>query len=255
MSGPLGDIDQFKGQEMLTNLFDKLKRKPDEPEIPAQTHHKRAVNLSERELYPEALEAFKQAIRAKPDYWEAYLDRGVTYFTMGRTNDAIKDYFSALEHNPDLVDAYRNLGVAYDSQGDFVKALKMYYTAMRLSPGDAELRKNLGMAYFNIGSYAEAIKAYKQAQQMDPNDASIHYHLGLVYLDLDDRQAALEELQTIQALGQDEIASLLADEIDRQSLRAARAPLSKVDTPMTKPDGNAETPDIEPHSADFGEAG
>lgn len=205
-----------------TNILDKLRRERNKSVLGAQSHYENGVRLAEQNRYPDALVEFKEAIRAKPGFWEAQLELGITYDRMGRTNEAIKAYFAALETQPDLVKCYQNLGLAYDNLGEFVKALKMYLKAIRLRPNDLELRKNLGLAYFNMGSYAEAIKAYKQALRIAPNDATVHYSLGLVYLDLEDKNSVLEEHRLLKELGHNDFASLLLDEIDRQAWRLAR---------------------------------
>ena len=42
--------------------------------------------------YQEAVEAFKQAIRLKPDYANAHYNLGVTYFLLGDTSSALQEY-------------------------------------------------------------------------------------------------------------------------------------------------------------------
>ena len=205
-----------------TNIFNKLTRSQRDSEARAQTYFEKGMRFVEQSRYADAIIEFKQAIRTDSDFSDAKLELGLTYHKIGRTNDAIKAYLAALESNSELVKAYRNLGIAYDSQGDFVKALKMYCKAIRLKPHDLELRKNLGLAYFNIGSYAEATKAYQQVLRTDPTDSMAHYYLGLVHLDLDDKNSALEEKHLLEELGHHEVAGLLADEIDKQTLRVNR---------------------------------
>jgi len=99
----------------------------------------------------------------------------------------------------------------------------MYMKAIRCRPGDVDLHRNLGLAYFNIGSYSEAIKAYQQAIQISPADGQAHYYLGLVHLDLEDEESAMEEQKKLKELGHDDLASLLLDEVQRQTWRVATA--------------------------------
>jgi prepilin-type N-terminal cleavage/methylation domain-containing protein len=195
--------------------------------IEANTHYESGVNLANQGMHDESVREFKRALQIDADFFKAYMGLGSVYQELGQLEKAIEVYLEVTRRYPDCVEAHTQLGLAYDGSGEFLKALRMHTKAIRLKPDDLELRKNLGLAYFNIGSYAEAIKAYKQALQIDPNDGTLHYYLGLVYLDLEDKDSANEELRLLKELGQSDVASLLLDEIDRQTWRVSK---SKDDT-------------------------
>ena len=68
----------------------------------------------------------------KPDYAEAYYNRGLAYRDRGDFDRAIEDFNEAIELNHDYVDAYYNRGLAYRSVGmadrsiaDLTKAIEL----------------------------------------------------------------------------------------------------------------------------------
>ena len=72
------------------------------------------------------------------------------------------------------------------------------------------------MAYFNIGGYTEAAKAFNQALQIQESNVRAHFGLGLVYVDLRRRELAMTEHTTLQDMGEEKMALLLMDHINRE---------------------------------------
>ena len=154
----------------------------------------------EAKMHREALEAYKQAIRIKPDLAEAHYNLGVAYRKLGMYKEAIKAYKQAIRIKPDDADAHYNLGVAYRKLGMNKEALEAYKQAIRIKPDDADAHLGLGIAYGSLGMYNEEIEAYKQAIRIKPDFAYAHYGLGIAYLSLDDRGSALEQYKILKDL-------------------------------------------------------
>lgn len=49
----------------------------------------------------EAVEKLSELISQNPDFEEAYIQRGLKYWSMGQRREAINDYLAALKINPD----------------------------------------------------------------------------------------------------------------------------------------------------------
>ncbi len=127
------------------------------------------------------MEAFKQAIRIKPDLALAHLNLGVAYGELGRYQDAIESYKQVIRINPDYAEAHLNLGVAYGELGRYQDAIESYKQAIGINPDLADAHNNLGVAYGKLGRYQDAIESFKQAIRINPDFADAHSNLGIAY--------------------------------------------------------------------------
>ena len=148
----------------------------------------------------EAIEAYKQAIRIKPDYPEAHYNLGVTHGELGRNAEAIEAYKQAIRIKPDYAQAHCNLGVKYGELGRHAEAVEAYKEAIRINPDHPNAHYNLGVAYGNLGRRAEAIGAFKQAIRIKPDHAQAHYNLGIRYLIAGSKGSALDEYKILKEL-------------------------------------------------------
>src|SRR3990172_607849 len=156
--------------------------------------------LGEAGMHKEAIEAYRQAIRIKPDYAVAHYNLGVAYGKSGMYREGIEAYKQAIRIKPDLAEAHNNLGVAYGKSGMYKEEIEAYKQAIRIKPDYAEAHNNLGVAYGKSGMYKEEIEAYKQAIRIKPDYAKAHYNLGVTYLVIDGRGMALEEYKILKEL-------------------------------------------------------
>jgi tetratricopeptide (TPR) repeat protein len=60
------------------------------------------VNYSKLRRYREAIEAYKEAIRIKPDFAEAHYNLGLTYLILGDKGSALDEYRILKDLDKDL---------------------------------------------------------------------------------------------------------------------------------------------------------
>ncbi len=144
------------------------------------------------DFYEKAIEAYKQAIKIKPNFAEAHYGLGVAYDKLGKHKEEIDAYKQAIKIKPDYVEAYNNLGVVYSELGMHKEATELFKQAIRLNPNHAEAHSNLGVAYEKLGMYKEEIEACKQAIKIKPDFANAHYNLGVAYVKLGMFKDAIE---------------------------------------------------------------
>ena len=91
--------------------------------------------LIQNENLEASILAYDRAIHLKPDYTEAYVNRGSVKDDLGRPDDAIADYSEAIRLQPDLAVAYYNRGSVKHDLGRPDDAIADYDEAIRLQTG------------------------------------------------------------------------------------------------------------------------
>ena len=122
----------------------------------AYTEFFKGLTCQNRSQHDRAIEHYTEAIDLKPDYTEAYTNRGVAYAEKGDFDRSIEDHNTAIQLKPDFVEAYTNRGAAYSKQGDYDCAIADYDKAIELKP-DFEAYYNRGIAYIKKGNFDRAI--------------------------------------------------------------------------------------------------
>jgi tetratricopeptide (TPR) repeat protein len=101
----------------------------------ADFYLKRGEDFSGVHQYDRAIADFTTAIQLRPDYAEAYNDRGFAYYLKGDGERAIADYTRAIELRPNYPKAYNSRGVAYMSHGyGAAKSVPDFDRAIALKP-------------------------------------------------------------------------------------------------------------------------
>ena len=118
-----------------------------------------------------ALEDYNRVIELKPDFAEAYHNRGTAYLSKAEYDQAIADYNRVIELKPDFAEAYHNRGIAYSNKGAYDLAIKDYNTAIKLKPADAEAYHSRGTAYESRGEQDLAVRDYNTAKRLKPDAA------------------------------------------------------------------------------------
>jgi tetratricopeptide (TPR) repeat protein len=89
--------------------------------------------------YEIALQDFGLAVIIKPDYSEAYSNRGITYVHLQDVDMGMSNFMRALELDPTNVDAYYNRALTYRILGDN-RAADDFRKVLELSR-DPEIRR------------------------------------------------------------------------------------------------------------------
>ena len=128
----------------------------------------------------DALADYAEAIRLKPDYAEAYSNRGVVKYALGRHDDALADYAEAIRLKPDHARPYYNLGIVKAKLGRYDDALADYDEAIRLKPDHDGAFYNRGVAKDKLGRYEDALADYDEAIRLKPDYAEAYNNRGAV---------------------------------------------------------------------------
>ena len=115
---------------------------------------------------------------------EAHNGLGLIYwYSLGRTDDGIKQFKRALEMRPDYSDAMTNLGALYISRGRFTDAIPLLEKAARdpLYKTRTVAQSNLGWALYKSGQAEKGIGEIRGALAVAPKYCLGWRQLGTIY--------------------------------------------------------------------------
>ena len=149
----------------------------------------------------KAIEYLSEAIKLKPDYAEAYNNRGNVYSETGQYQMAIDDYSESIRLRPESVHAYNNRGLAYSKLEKQKEAIEDYNEAIRLKPDNSVSYNNRGAAHLALGQYQQAIEDYSEAIRISPNYVDAYYNRANVHFDHGKKELGCPDAQKVCELG------------------------------------------------------
>ena len=178
-----GRTEEDKAKDAQPALFaydEAIRLRPDYPEA----YNNRGNAKQDLGRNGDAIADYDEAIRLRPDLPEAYYNRGAAKQDLGRHGDAIADYDEAIRLRPDYPGAYNNRGNAkraLDRNGD---AIADYDEAIRLRPDLPEAYNNRGNAKRALGRHGDAIADYDEAIRLRPDFPEAYNNRGAAKQDL-----------------------------------------------------------------------
>lgn len=126
------------------------------------------------------LEAYRLAVRRKPDFIDGYINLATALVAAGDMDQAIQAYLSALHYNPDLYCVRSDLGNIFKALGRLDEAKACYLKAIETCPTFAVAWSNLGCVFNAQGEIWLAIHHFEKAVTLDPNFLDAYINLGNV---------------------------------------------------------------------------
>jgi tetratricopeptide (TPR) repeat protein len=159
-----------------------------------------ADKMAEDNKLPEAIEAYKLAIRLDANYAPAHGGLGDAYLNSGNWEQALAAYKEEVRIAPNDAQAQYDLGNAYNSMGRHGDAFVPLVKAVGLDPSFAEAHYGIGYAYLRSNDVEKSISYLKSAIRLKADYAEAHYGLGQAYARLGRPDAANEQLNKLAPL-------------------------------------------------------
>ncbi|XP_005273321.1 tetratricopeptide repeat protein 13 isoform X1 [Homo sapiens] len=99
-----------------------------------------------------------------------------------RAEEAIESFKEALKQKVDFIDAYKSLGQAYRELGNFEAATESFQKALLLNQNHVQTLQLRGMMLYHHGSLQEALKNFKRCLQLEPYNEVCQYMKGLSHV-------------------------------------------------------------------------
>jgi tetratricopeptide (TPR) repeat protein len=203
----------------LTAFAQKRGRAPQKSASRAAGIAAEADKLAEEGKLPEAIDAYKIAIRLDSKFAPAYGGLGDAYFNTGKWDEGLAAYKEQVRIEPNSAQAQYDLGYAYNAMGRHGEAFAPLVRATSLDPGFAEAYYGLGYAYLRGADFEKSLSFFKSAIRLQADYADAYYGLGQAYAQLGQPDAANEQVKKLATIDA-KLAQRLSKEIQTASAGA-----------------------------------
>ena len=179
-----------------------------------------------RNDFPAALRLLDQVITLSPDFFPAYVDRGIVHYKMAQFESAASDLSKAIELGkppPDLGFAYKLLGICYRKLNRPLDAVRVYSQYIDgAGSGDWEGIAERGEAYAQTHETENARRDYQRALQLSPDNPRVMGMLTTLDLQTGDWARALQDSTRWLALEPGQALAIKAQAAARSHLSGGR---------------------------------
>jgi tetratricopeptide (TPR) repeat protein len=148
----------------------------------------------------EAIGCYREAVRFKPEYALAWYSLGLTQAGLGQFEEAIASLRETVRITPDHASAWYNMGLAQARLGRIEEAAGNFAEAVRIDPDHGNAWFNLGVADAKLGRLQEAIACFRETVRVKPEFAEAWYSLGVIYEKLGRRKEAEDSFREADRL-------------------------------------------------------
>ena len=167
----------------------------------ALAHNCFASALDDEGKTEEAIAHYNESIRLKPNYDDAYYNRGIAYAKLGQYQMAVGDLNNTIRLKPDNADAYNRRGAIYLKIGQYQHAVEDFDKAIHLNPADMKVYNNRGILYANLGQHQLAINDFSKAINLKKDYANAYNNRAFIYLNQKNKELGCYDAQKACALG------------------------------------------------------
>lgn len=146
-----------------------------DPEQPA-THYALATGLAKMRRLNEAVEHYRQALRA--DSAEHWNDYGLCLARLGKMEAAIQILHEGRAKHPQDATICVTLGRVLANQHNFEEAISLFSEALKIAPQNADAHASLGPLLAMRGEVELAVDHLTKAIDQRPEDPIAHFNLG-----------------------------------------------------------------------------
>jgi hypothetical protein len=153
-----------------------------------------AIGFLDQQQYSDAMAAFGQVTKLRPEYEDGYVNVGLTYIEWEKYNLARPALEKALELHPNYARALYYLALVERREGHPEAEVADLQKVVEQFPQSRDARRELGIAYYQQHRSDDALEQFEALQAIDPDDVAAHYNLAILY-----RRKGMKEKASEQA--------------------------------------------------------
>jgi tetratricopeptide (TPR) repeat protein len=163
----------------------------------ADVQHRLGEALERIGALDAAVEAYRAALAARPDFRKASNNLILALVTAGRGAEAVQRARALVAAAPDDADRLFTLGLAQSEQ-HVADAIASFRRVLEIAPRHALARYNLALVLRRADRLPDAIEELERALAIEPR-AEVHYTLGIIYWHRGDLERAARALRAAVA--------------------------------------------------------
>jgi tetratricopeptide (TPR) repeat protein len=149
-----------------------------QPDGDARALYERGMDAYRHNRDEEAVEDFRRAVEAAPDFAEGYYRLGLAYNVTRQADEAdkafeqgVKAFEKMTKQDPKNSDAYYFLGLCYEKLGKYDDAVKALKEAVKNSPDENDDKYfELAQAHYKLAQYDESVRALNKTLEINPDN-------------------------------------------------------------------------------------
>lgn len=143
--------------------------------------------------YADAMSAFEQVVKLRPDYADGHINIGLTYIEWEKYSAARASLEQALTLSPNNARALYYLALVERRSAHPDAEIADLQRVVEQYPQSRDARRELGISYYQQHQYDEAVQQFEALQAIDPDDLAAHYNLALLYRRMGEKAKASEQ--------------------------------------------------------------
>ena len=145
--------------------------------------------------YENAIISWEKALKLNPKFYEAWCNRGIAFYFLGRNEEAIDNFEQALKIAPNSYAVYSLKGDALSNLGRYREAIDCYNQALKLEPNSHSIWLQLGLILSTLERHEEAIESFDRVIQLKPDSYTAFYARGLSLRTLERNEEAFDSFE------------------------------------------------------------
>lgn len=151
------------------------------------------IGLMDEMQYDEAVRAFQQVVKLRPDYADAHTNIALAYIQWEKYASARPELEKALSLSPDNARALYYMAIIEKRSGHPAAEFADLGRVIAQYPQARDARRELGVYYMQQHEYEQAVQQFEALQAIDPDDVAAHYNLSLLYKRMGRKNKAAEQ--------------------------------------------------------------